>query len=196
MKLLTLYLFLIFFTLQTPSQADDIRDFQIEDISLGDSLLNYISKNDIDSAPFRFYPNSKKFKQTDLDYILKKKHYDAITVALKPNDPKYIIHEIKGFKRFSSHEECLDARDDLFSELKNLFNDNDYELNSYERETFEDKDSIYKSIDFSFETGLARIYCVDWSKKIREAKGGFYDDSLTVIIYDLEFRSFLLEMQK
>ena len=103
---------------------------------------------------------------------------------------------VKGFKRFSSHEECLNARDDLSSELKNLFNDNDYKRDSYERRTFEDENSIYKSIDFYFETGLARIYCIDWSKKIREAKGGFYDDSLTVVIYDLEFQSFLLEMQK
>ena len=46
MKRLSLYLFLILFTLQTPSQADDIRDFQIEGMSVGDSLLDYINKED------------------------------------------------------------------------------------------------------------------------------------------------------
>ena len=35
MKRLSLYLFLILFTFQTPSQADDIRDFQIEGMSVG-----------------------------------------------------------------------------------------------------------------------------------------------------------------
>jgi len=43
MKRLSLYLFLILFTLPTPSQANDIRDFQIEGLSIGDSLLNYYS---------------------------------------------------------------------------------------------------------------------------------------------------------
>ena len=47
MKRLSLYLFLILFTLQTPSWADDIRDFQIEGMSVGDSLLDYFSENEI-----------------------------------------------------------------------------------------------------------------------------------------------------
>jgi hypothetical protein len=34
MKRLSLYLFLLLFTLQTPSLADDIRDFQIEGMSV------------------------------------------------------------------------------------------------------------------------------------------------------------------
>ena len=41
--ILVLGLFLI-----TPSQADDIRDFQIEGMSVGDSLLNYISEQEIE----------------------------------------------------------------------------------------------------------------------------------------------------
>jgi len=59
------------------------------------------------------------------------------------------------------------------------------------KKTYEDKDSINKSVDFLFDSGSIRTYCIDWSKKIREDKGGFYDDSLTVIIYDKEFLSFL-----
>ena len=47
MKRLSLYLFLILFTLQTPSWADDIRDFQIEGMSIGDSLLDYFSEKEI-----------------------------------------------------------------------------------------------------------------------------------------------------
>ena len=50
MKRLSLYLFLILFTLQTPSQADDIRDFQIEGMSIGDSLLDYFSEEEINSG--------------------------------------------------------------------------------------------------------------------------------------------------
>ena len=49
MKKLSTYLFLIFFTLQAPSWADDIRDFQIEGMSIGDSLLDFISKDKIEN---------------------------------------------------------------------------------------------------------------------------------------------------
>jgi hypothetical protein len=47
MKRLSLYLFLILFTLPTPSQANDIRDFQIEGMSIGDSLLDYFTEKEI-----------------------------------------------------------------------------------------------------------------------------------------------------
>ena len=47
MKKLSTYLFLLFFTLQAPSWADDIRDFQIEGMSIGDSLLDYFSEEEI-----------------------------------------------------------------------------------------------------------------------------------------------------
>ena len=47
MKKLYVYLFLVFFALQTPSSSDDIRDFQIEGMSIGDSLLDYFSKDKI-----------------------------------------------------------------------------------------------------------------------------------------------------
>ena len=40
--ILILSLFLI-----TPSQADDIRDFQIEGMSIGDSALDYFSEQEI-----------------------------------------------------------------------------------------------------------------------------------------------------
>ena len=47
MKKLLGILVLILFTLQTPSQADDIRDFQIEGMSIGDSALDYFSEEEI-----------------------------------------------------------------------------------------------------------------------------------------------------
>ena len=55
MKRLLTILILIF-TLQTPSQADDIRDFQIEGMSIGDSLLDFFSEEEINKKIFGEYP--------------------------------------------------------------------------------------------------------------------------------------------
>ena len=49
MKKLSTYLFLLLFSFQTSSWADDIRDFQIEGMSVGDSLLDYFSKEEIEN---------------------------------------------------------------------------------------------------------------------------------------------------
>ena len=61
MKKLCIYLFLVLFSLQTPSWADDISDFQIEGLAIGDSLLNIFSKKEIDSIEPTYYPDSRKF---------------------------------------------------------------------------------------------------------------------------------------
>ena len=47
--------------ISAPSQADDIRDFQIEGMSIGDSLLDYYSKKEIKKFLKTYYPKSKKF---------------------------------------------------------------------------------------------------------------------------------------
>ena len=65
------------FSFQSWAKADDIRDFQIEGISLGDSLLDFYTKEEIDkSLPnVSYYPKSKKFKVLSED----KKNYIKIT---------------------------------------------------------------------------------------------------------------------
>ena len=47
MKKLSTYLFLILFSVQTSSLGSSISDFQVEGISIGDSLLDYMSEEEI-----------------------------------------------------------------------------------------------------------------------------------------------------
>ena len=56
MKKLSTYLFLILFSFQTPSWADDISDFQIEGMSVGDSLLDYFEEDEINNFLKMNYP--------------------------------------------------------------------------------------------------------------------------------------------
>ena len=86
-----------------PSQADDIRDFQIEGISIGDSTLNYMDKKKlINSMKYGF--QSKEFAFITFDE--KSNTYDEILLLFKPDDKKFIVHYIYGNKRF----ECLFPR--------------------------------------------------------------------------------------
>ena len=91
MKRLSLYLFLILFTLQTPSQAEDISDIEIEGMSIGDSLLKIMSKGEIKSNMDQMY-KSKKFS-TVIYY--KTEIYDAIQFSFLTNDDSFIIKDIE-----------------------------------------------------------------------------------------------------
>ena len=89
MKRLLAILILIF-TLQTPSQADDIQDIQIEGMSVGESLLKYIDKEEIENGKLTDYPGSKKFSRIFKNF--QDSIYDDIQFHFKTNDPNYIIH--------------------------------------------------------------------------------------------------------
>ena len=60
MKRLLLILFLTF-SFQSFTNAEDIRNFQIEGMSVGDSLLDYMTKNEIKKAEENssLYPDEK-----------------------------------------------------------------------------------------------------------------------------------------
>ena len=68
MKKLSTYLFLILFSFSAPSFADDISDFEIEGMSIGDSLLDYFSeeeiKKEIEKRKYMYRSRSAKFRGT------------------------------------------------------------------------------------------------------------------------------------
>jgi len=72
--ILVLGLFLI-----TPSQADDIKDFEIEGMSIGDSLLDYFSANEIKNNKKDYYTNDK-FTAVDFRDKSLFKNYDGAQI--------------------------------------------------------------------------------------------------------------------
>ena len=55
-----LSIFILIFSFQSLIKADDIRDFEIENMSLGDSLLKYFSEKEIeDNLSGAQYPNKE-----------------------------------------------------------------------------------------------------------------------------------------
>ena len=91
-----------------PLKADDITDFQIEGISVGDSLLDYMSvdqiKKQLKSTTTFHYPKkyrNKKFssigvKPRDLKISKKFEVYDSIGVIIDSNSTNYEIYALEG----------------------------------------------------------------------------------------------------
>ena len=92
----------------TGIKADDVKDFQIEGMSIGDSLLNFFSEKEIKENIFEDYPASDKYKR-----FFSWKHksfevYDGVQVNFKKGDKKYVIKSLTGEIKYKNGniDEC------------------------------------------------------------------------------------------
>ena len=87
----------LIFSLQSLARANDIRDFQIEDMSVGDSLLKFMSPNEINNNTFEnYFKNGKKRKYFATGFFDTDK-YDQLEIYLKTGDNNFKIKAITGF---------------------------------------------------------------------------------------------------
>ena len=153
----------------TPSQADDIRDLEIDGMSLGDSALKYYTKKELNNALEKFYYKNKKF----MYYFLsgsKLGEYDAIQITVKPNDKNYIMYNIDGHISYDRKmEECYDRMEEAKKDINSIIS-----IKSFSDKGSHPMDktgnSKYSRIGYIFnKTGdLVEIICYDMSKKYEE----------------------------
>ena len=188
-----LIIFILTFSFQTLTKADDISEFQIEGISIGDSLLDYFTKKEIRiKRKFRIkYPNSKKFTAITFDEDPKLKVYDSIQANVKTNDKKYIIYSISGISYFDNNiSKCKEQMKLISKELIKIF-PNASNINKTKKHEYDKsgKSLIHQSI-FDMNSGAeARVECYDWSKKM--SKKHNLDDQLIVSILSENFSYFM-----
>ena len=112
----------LIFTLQTPSQADDIRDFQIEGISIGGSLLDFFTKKEIkESINQDAYEGSDgKFSLTNFDSS--SDVYDILQIHFKTNDKNFLIYSIDGVFAFNkTTKECNTEKIEIKKSISDIF---------------------------------------------------------------------------
>tara|TARA_B100001057_G_scaffold490735_1_gene579606 strand:+ start:1150 stop:1737 length:588 start_codon:yes stop_codon:yes gene_type:complete len=173
-----------------PSQADDIRDFQIEGMSIGDSLLDYFSKEEIESRS-KFYPNSKKFVRF-YNAGKESKIYDTFDFHYKNDDPRYLISNITAIIFYRENiKDCFKKKNEIVSELVEMFKDSKHYEDKKQKHLADKtgKSFIYQYF-FRLDSGdSAKVSCFDWSKEVRKTKGWL--DHLRVGIYDEEYKLWL-----
>ena len=125
MKRLSLYFFLILFSFQTLSWADDISDFQIEGMSIGDSLLDIATEKEINKAKSsKQFPNDK-FIIYYLEELKPLKNYDWVSVTTKKNEKNYIVTNIGGAISYKKLDKCLELQKEIQKDVERLFKAND-----------------------------------------------------------------------
>ncbi len=173
-----LSILILIFNLQSWTKADDIKDFEIEGMSIGDSLLKFMNKNEISNSK-RNYFNSKR-KYYVVGYNNNLTTYETVDIYLKTDDKDYIIKNIIGFI-FLNKNDCLSKKDEINKEIGILFKDS-YVDNYTETHQIDKtkKSKVYTTVYYtnSDNDDHVRIECTDWSKEIEKEKN--WSDNLGV----------------
>ena len=190
MKKLSAYLFLILFCFSAPSFADDISDFQIEELAIGDSLLNIFSKEEIDSIEPTYYPDSRKFH--DLPIVSHKfKDYDQVSFGLKRDDEKYIIYSLSGDLYYENDfKNCMKKKEEILKEATSLFTKQKRSDYRYVYSEIDDGKSFSEITDFIFkDKSRLRIFCTDWTLETERKRE--FSDMLSVNAVSYEYFKWL-----
>ena len=186
MKKILLFLFLSFF-INLHAQAENIEDFEIEGISLGDSLLDFYSEKYIKTKSKDYGYSDKSF--TPLSNVTKNvKTYDAMQIYYKTDTPKKIIYALDGVAWYKNNiKACEKERQKTIKEITALFpNSEKKDIGIIKHKEDKSGKSTKNEFRFIFDDGsYVRVTCYDWSKKMK------YWDHLRVGFVHQEFRKWL-----
>ena len=147
LRILLLGLFLI-----TPSQADDIREFEIEGMSIGDSLLDYFNENEIlDNKP-NWFKNNKYSIANDLR-LETFQTYLSVQAAYKTKDKKYILEGIEGYNFYKKMSNCLKELDEVVDEISQIASGTVRSKKETYKHNDPDSNATITSLFFTFDSG-------------------------------------------
>ena len=176
----------LIFSLQSWTKADDIRDFQIEGMSIGDSLLDFYSKKIIEKS-LRY--NYKSDKYLTAEFLDKENFatYDAININFLKSDSKMSIQGIHGMKDYNKIEKCIEDKKNITNDIKKLFSSAKIDIKNKRTHT---QDKSGKS--FTYDTFIklqskdfVSISCYDWASNL-----GFIDH-LRIAIINKKFMNWI-----
>ena len=161
------FIILLFFYFQPLVNADDIKEFEIENMSVGVSLLKYFNKNQI-----------KKFDRNDYTYPAKGKYYrlyienmkfenfDYLSVDLKFNDNNFIIYGLNGMIDFEYNEgnKCLKKQNQVKNDIKDIFQSDPGENKIASNQDPTGK-SIIHNVWFEMQNGKVLVQCYNFTKQ-------------------------------
>lgn len=169
----------LIFSLQSWTKANDIRDFQIEGMSIGDSLLDFYSKREINNfLNYDDLPSDMKFRIAD--YEKKIGSYDGLQFFYKPKDQKFKIYSVAGHVYCNSKNKCNKIFEQIKSDMEKSLGEKNFKKDTYKH--FDDKSgkSVATVYYLNLDGGHIKIEYMDWSKKMK------WSDNVNVTINTIE----------
>ena len=161
-----LLIIILTFNLQSTTKAEDIKDFEIEGMSIGDSLLDYFSRDEIEKIKKTWYP-SKEYYLINLPSY-NNTTFETVNVSLKNNDNNYLLKSIGGQIYYKTNiKDCYQKKNEIVAELSEIFKNFTKKENVGKVILTSDKTgkSFAETVNFLFDNGsLISVQCKDWSE--------------------------------
>ena len=167
------------------SLADDIRDYQLYNMSIGDSALDFFSKSEIKKNKMMHWYKNKKVTPVSIE--INGKDYDTVSFSYWTNDENYTIIEVTGMKDYANNiKQCYKEKKDQVKIIKESFTSLKETSEKGKHPADKSGKSKFDSTEFIFKSGgFIRIACYDWSKKMK------YEDHFRMGILSAEFVDWL-----
>jgi hypothetical protein len=196
MKRLLAYMFLVLvltFSPQSWTKADNIRDFQIEGISLKDSALKHFKKKEFNLSN----GNNPSVVYDKYCPRIYNTYPDGICYYTKKNDKKYIIESIAGFIPFPNNiKGCYSKQIEIDKEIGNFFPNTKKKIYEYKNPADRSGQSFEKDIIYTFADGSeAGTACLEWGKKYKKQYPGA-QNHLQVFLDTKEYAKWLKDGMK
>ncbi len=183
MRILATVIVLIF-SLQSFTKADDIRDFEIEGMSIGESLLDYFSEEEIITEIERHKPAYNYLSDEFGEVYLRGNFdvYDNLSFMVKPKDKHYTIYTIKGSISYDDKlEQCFAKQKEIEKEFSSMYKNAKKRKGTFKFDWDPTGESVTHNIEFAFASGdYFEINCTKYKKSLKIENN--WHDSLQVII--------------
>ena len=189
MKIL-LTLFVLLFS--SSVVAEDISDFEIEGMSIGDSLLDYMTEDEIKSMfiKTRHMYDYLTNKFGEVYYYEDLKTYDHVSFFVKPDDRNYLIFGLRGTIKINNLEKCLKYQNKLMNESKEVLPNNDPKIENHDHPVDPSgKSKVYSKFIYLSSGDFIRVACNMYEKKL--AKKNNWSSGLSLFIGKKEVESWL-----
>jgi len=161
--------------LSTSAYTDDIKDFQIEGISIGDSALDYFTESQLEDNELDWFNYS--YKEYAHTLVPGKGTYDWFQISYKSDDDNFIIEGLAGIIVIKKYDDdkCNKKLEAVALDISKLFKNTKqgkkqlYKVIYNPREIFQKPDpfgkSILTSISFDFkDEGKIILSCYNMDK--------------------------------
>ena len=152
--------------------ADDITNFKIEGISLGDSVMDHLPGRDVvNNINYQYSHLGDKFHVSTFYQYKNFKKYDEISLIIKQDSEEILfpIYGISGLIYYEKNiENCYAEKDKIVLELQTIFKDVKIEgptIFTHPSDTT--GKSKYEENKFNFDGGFARVTCYDMSDSMQ-----------------------------
>ena len=197
------FLIILLTTFQNLSLADDIKNFQIELMSIEDSALNYFSETELEDNEQGWHNYS--YKEYSTSFMPGKGIYDWFLVSYRNDDYNFKIKALVGGieKKNYDNKECNNYLDATTLDVSELFknakqeNKKKYELTTDASRTYPfTGKSVVTSVSFNFsDDGAIIITCYDMDKKANQVafitSNLNQNDSFRISVRSPEFENYL-----